>query len=330
MSGSDWNRWRPTRRDVLFVGVGAFAVAAWPLGRRLSIARRSVPVMGTVADIAVVHGDRAKAQAAITAAIAELQQVERWMTRFDPSSDVGRANGSAAVDAVPVTADTALVLMEAIGWAEATDGAFDPCLGRAIEAWDVANRQEPPSPGAFTRLAGRRLYRGLDVDARMGARPVVRFTDPDIGLDLGGIAKGYGVDRAVDALRGHGIANAIVNVGGDLYAMGAGADGEPWQVGIRSPFEPDETVAMLPVRDRAVATSGSYLQYFESRGRRYHHLIDPGTAAPRACAMQSLTISANRCITADAAATALFGAETPTAGRILARHAADVQVELAI
>lgn len=329
MAGSEWDRLRPTRRDVLLLGVGAFAVAAWPLTRRAATVRRSVPVMGTMADIVAVHHDRARAQAAISAAIAELQQVERWMTRFDDRSDVGRANLSAAAEGTVVTPATAEVVTAAIGWSEATGGEFDPCLVRAIEVWDVANRQAPPDQGVFTRLAGRHLYRSVDVSTWQG-QPAVRFTDPDVGLDLGGIAKGYGVDRAVEALRRHGIEHAIVNVGGDLYGMGTGADGEPWRVAVRSPEHPGETATTLEVSDRAVATSGSYLQYFESRGRRYHHLIDPATAAPRACAMQSLTVSADRCITADAAATALFGAVSDAAAAILVRHAPDSRVEVTL
>lgn len=328
MSGSN-RRLRPTRRDVLLVGAGVFAVAAWPLAGRRQVVRRSVPVMGTMADFAVVHGDPTRAQHAVDAAIAELRRVERHMTRFDASSDVGRANAGAALEAVVVAPDTAAVIAAALGWAEASGGGFDPCLVRAIELWDVGNRTDPPPPGAFARLAGRRLHRHVDLD-RWSGQSAVRFTDPDVGLDLGGIAKGYGVDRAVDALRSRGIENAIVNVGGDLYAMGSGAGDEPWRVAVRSPDNPDRTVATIQVRDRAIATSGSYLQYFESHGRRYHHLLDPGTAAPRACAMQSLTISADTCLTADAAATALFGTDPAAAARLLTSHARGARVEMTI
>jgi FAD:protein FMN transferase len=285
--------------------------------------------MGTVADLAVVHQDRARANDAIHAAINELQHVEHWMTRFDDTSDVGRANRGAATDATVVSPATAAVVTAALTWADVSGGAFDPCLARTIEAWDVARRSDPPAPDTFARLAGRRLYRALDVDTWRG-RPALRFSDPDVGLDLGGIAKGYGVDRAVTTLRDHGISDAIVNVGGDLYAMGSAADGDPWRVGIRSPDQPDRIVSTLEVRDRAVATSGSYLQYFESRGRRYHHLIDPDTAAPRDCAMKSLTVSADSCMAADAAATALFGTTTTDADRLLTRPAVSARIELVI
>jgi thiamine biosynthesis lipoprotein len=319
----------PTRRDVLVLGVGVFAVATVPWAGRRRPVRRTVPVMGTVADFAVIHDDRAAAQAAIEVAIAELRKVDRWMTRFDAASDVGRANLNAAREAVIVSPATADVVSSAIDWAEASDGWFDPCLVRTIEVWDVGHRQEPPDPSAFRRLASRRLYRNLDVGSFKG-QPAVRFHDADVGLDLGGIAKGHGVDRAVTALRDAGMRDAIVNVGGDLYAMGVGQDGDAWRVGIRSPERPDRLVTTLAVRDRAMATSGSYLQYFDSRGRRYHHLLDPETATPRACEMQSLTISAQTCVTADAAGTALFGRDPSDAARVLSAHAPNAAVVLAI
>ena len=106
------------------------------------------------------------------------------------------------------------------------------------------------------------------------------FHDEDMGIDLGGIGKGYGVDRAVAVLREWGFQNGLVNVGGDLYAMGVSEDGDPWNVGVRSPDDPQGLVANLAMSDQAVATSGDYHQYFEHDGRRYHHLLDPTTGAP--------------------------------------------------
>ena len=318
-----------TRREALVLGVGAFAVAAWPLVDRRAVVRRTVPIMGTMAELAVVDTDRDHAQTAIAEAVRALQQVERQMTRFDRASDVGRANRDAAREAVVVAPETAAVLARAIGWAEASDGWFDPCLVRAIQVWDVTSRRTPPPDSAFERLAGRRLYRALDLGTFRG-QPAVRFGDPDVGLDLGGIAKGFGVDRAVAALRAARVRDAIVNVGGDLYAMGEGPDGDGWQVGIRSPQDPDRLLTTVRVTERAVATSGSYLQYFESSGRRYHHLLDPATAAPRVCGMRSLTVAAVDCVTADAAATALFGRDPRAAAGVLAAHAAGAGVVLAI
>jgi thiamine biosynthesis lipoprotein len=271
--------------------------------------------MGTIAELGVVHDDAVAGHAAIDAAIAELRRVEWMMSRYSPTSDVGRANRLAARDAVDVAAPTAAVLEAAIAWAVASDGAFDPCIGRAVELWDVEHRTTPPAAGDVRRLAGRRLFRALDLDG--GARPRVRLTDRDAAIDLGGIAKGYGVDRAADALRRQGIARGIVNVGGDLYAIGRSEDGDPWRVGIRSPTDPDGLMGTLEVADAAVATSGDYEQFFEYRGRRYHHLLDPATAAPRVSAVHSVTIRAASCLAADAASTAVFGLDRTAAARLL-------------
>jgi FAD:protein FMN transferase len=309
----------PSRREFVALGIGAFAIVATvpaALGRRRRLIRRSVPVMGTIADIAVVHRDERYAQAAIDAAIEELRYVDRTMTRFNAESDVGRANLRAAAGPVAVSVETALVLEEALRWAEASDGAFDPSLGKALVLWDVGHRRVPPPAGEVRKFAGRGLYRELELGSRAG-EPVVLFRDEDVAIDLGGIAKGYGVDRAVDALRAYGIYDAVVNVGGDLYALGLSEDGDPWKIGIRDPDDPDRLIDTVEAGDRAVATSGDYLQYFQYGGRRYHHVLDPETGEPRRSPARSVTVAADNCMAADAAGTAVFGAPRAEAERVL-------------
>jgi FAD:protein FMN transferase len=315
----------PTRRDFLVIGAGVFAVSTLGLSlARQRLTRRTVPVMGTVAELAVVSRDERAAHRALDAAVAELRRVEALMSRFDPASDIGRANGAAAAGAVAVSAATAVVVAEALRWAAIDGSAFDPAIGRANELWDVTHRSAPPEPYAVRRLAGRRLYRGVEL-GRSGGRDVLAYADADVALDLGGIAKGYAVDRAVAALRDWGVTDGLVNAGGDLYALGATAEGEPWRVGVRSP-DGTSLAATLSLSDGAVATSGDYEQYFEHDGRRYHHLLDPLTAAPRRAGMHSLTIAADCCMTADAAATAVFGLDAGIAARVLHRGAPDARV----
>jgi len=314
----------PSRREFVALGVGALVVASIPLaGRRRFVAQRTVPVMGSLADLTVVHRDRRHAHAAIDAAVARLREVDDLMTRFRDGSDVGRANLTAAHEGVTVDAETAFVLAAALQWADRTDGAFDPALGRLIRLWDVEHRHAPPPQDAVRRLAGRGLYRGLDL-SRWQGHPAVRFTQDDLAIDLGGIAAGYGVDQAVATLRAWGIRDGIVNLSGDLYAMGRSADGNPWRVGIRSPERADRLAASLDMEDAAVTTSGDYVKYFEYQGRRYHHLIDPATGAPRASGMHSVTVQADDCMTADAAATACFGRDHSMSERRLAGTSARI------
>lgn len=310
---------RPSRREFVGLGIGALVVAATPgvLRRKRDVVRRTVPVMGTIAEIAVVHPDERFAQGAIDAAIAELRDVDRTMTRFSAHSDVGRANLMAARGPVPIGAATAEVIAAALVWADRSDGAFDPCLGRAVELWDVGHRTAPPAATEVRRFAGRGLHRFLEV-GRWGGEDVVVYHQPDIALDLGGIAKGWGVDRAAAALRDRGVIDALVNVGGDLQALGVSPDGDPWEVGVRDPFDATRLAARLRISDRAVATSGDYEQFFEHGGRRYHHLLDPATGEPRRAAGHSVTIAADRCMDADAAGTAVFGMERAGAERLIA------------
>ncbi len=310
-----------SRREFVGLGLGAFVAASIPLSIRRppGVVRRSIPVMGTIAQFAVVHRDSARAQLAIDAAIAELFWVERVMTRFTDTSDIGRANLRASLDAVAVTPETAYVTAEAMRWADALDGRYDPAVGAVIRLWDVKDRHEPPVAERVAELAGRRFHRMVEVGASRG-RPVLRFHGDGARLDLGSIAKGFGVDRAVAALRRRGIENALVVAGGDLYALGTAPNGDPWLIGIQSPTDERELAGTLQLANRAVATSGTYRQFFRYRGRRYHHIMDPATAAPRETSMQSLTIVADHVMHADAATTALFGLDDAQIERELTRH----------
>jgi thiamine biosynthesis lipoprotein len=309
------------RREFVGLGLGAFVAAAIPLGSRrpVGVVRRRMPVMGTIAEFAVVHRDPVAAHVAIDAAADELLWVERVMTRFTDTSDIGRANLFASRDAVVVTPETARVTVEALRWADTLDGRYDPAIGAVTRLWDVKNRHEPPPAVRVAELAGRRFHRAVEVGTR-GGSAVLRFHDESVRLDLGSIAKGFGVDRAVAALRRHGVEQGLVVAGGDLYALGTAPDGEPWTIGIQSPTDDRAIAGTLRLADRAVATSGTYRQFFRHRGHRYHHLMDPATARPRETAMQSLTVVADSVMQADAASTTLFGLGEAEIHRALTTH----------
>jgi thiamine biosynthesis lipoprotein len=296
------------RREFIAIGTGAFAVAALPIAlkRHIAVVTRTIPVMGTIAELTVAHRSEATAQAALDAAIAELRWVERTMTRFRGDSDIGRANAGAARDGVAISPETALVIESALRWSAASAGRFDPAIGAASELWDVTNRHEPPPRADVQRLAGRSFWRHVDVE-RSASRSVVRYGERDLHLDLGGIGKGYSLDRAVAALRARGIEHALVNLGGDLYALGESPEGGAWRVGVRNPDDLRNNARTIAVSDRAVATSGDYERFFRWRGMRFHHLIDPATAAPRRTSVRSVTVVAERCIDAEPCGVSVFG-----------------------
>ncbi len=308
------------RRHFLALGVGGLVVAALPraiAGRGRGLVTRTVPVMGTIANVRVVHDDVDRAERAIDAAVEELYRVDRTMTRFSRHSEVGRANVEAATRPVAIGAATAAVVERALFWAERSGDSFDPCLGEACALWDVEHRREPPPEGEARRFAGGGLYRQLEVSRHQG-ETIVYYHSPAIALDLGGIAKGWAVDRAVDALRAQGIRDAIVEAGGDLYAMGHSERGDAWEIGVQSPTNPHEIVARFALTDRAVATSGDYRRFFDYHGRRYSHLLDPRTGEPRQTREHSVSVEAETCMDADAGATAVFGTPRERAQALLA------------
>jgi thiamine biosynthesis lipoprotein len=305
---------QPNRREFLTLAAGTVAIAAVPIvaRRRATLHTRSLPVMGTTANIAVLHRDARYAQEAMHQALRELQRVELAMTRFSPASDIGRANALAGKQRVAIAPETALVIQTALAWAGSTNGGFDPALARVVDLWDVKRRQTPPAQEQVKRLAGRSLYRHIDVDESS-----VSVRAADALIDLGGIACGYGVDRAVAVLREWGITNGYVDVGGDIYALGHNAEGEPWRVGVRSPNDAEQLITTVEISDAAIATSGDYEQGYTYRGRRYHHIIDPQIAEPRVTNTHTVTVIADRAIDADAASTAVFGLDRASAERIL-------------
>ena len=321
MSDDVLTRRHPDRREFVSIGVGVFVALSLPaavIRRHVSLVKRSFPVMGTLAEIQVAHRDERFAEDAIDAAIAELERVERTMTRFKSDSDIGRANLGASRDGVRVTGETATVIAAALRASSLSDGRFDPAVGEVSELWDVLNRHEPPPADRVQQLAKRGFWRKVDLSTSSKAS-WVRFEDRDLHLDLGAIAKGYGIDRATQVLRARGVKHAIVTVGGDLFALGNSPEGEAWTVGIRSPHDLRALASTLTVSDRAVATSGDYERFFRYRGVRYHHLMDPETAAPRRTQFHSATVIADHCIDADAASTSVFGLPHDAALRIARR-----------
>jgi len=324
---------RMTRRQLLAAAGGGLVLAISPLAlRRRILVRRSIPVMGTVANVLISHRDRRAAEAAIDLAFERLRWVDRTMSRFNESSDIGRVNRSAGGgDPVEVDPATARVIEDALGFATRTEGQFDPGLGRVMDVWDPAHRTAPPEPRAYARFVGRHLYRGITVDRWRGRR-VVGLDSQDLGIDLGGIAKGYAVDLASEALVAAGFTDFVIDAGGDLRGVGRSADGDPWRVGVQSPVDPSRLAAELELdtTGEAIATSGDYVQGFTYQGRRYHHIIDAASAAPRLARSHSLTIRAASCLEADALATAAFGRDRDECARLIAGARARASVALAV
>lgn len=257
-------------------------------------------IMGTHVHLEVWHEAQPVAAAAIASALTELRRIDRLMTPYSTTSDVGQVNANSARGGVTISAETFNLLGTAQAYSELSGGAFDITFAAVGHLYDLRNRIKPSLEQIAAALPAIG-YRQLQLDA---AQRSVRFTHPRMRIDLGGIAKGYAVDNAAAALRRHGIESALIMAGGDTAVLGA-KQGKPWRIGIRDPRNPDALAGALPVVDAAVSTSGDYERFFIQDGVRYHHILDPKTGRP-AQACRSVTIVGPNATTTDALSTTVF------------------------
>ncbi|RMH01864.1 MAG: FAD:protein FMN transferase [Planctomycetota bacterium] len=266
----------------------------------LQVRTYSGAVMGTSLEIEVWGPDPARLEQAVQAAVAEIRRVEDLMTDWRPSPllDLNAAAGSGPV---PVRAELFEVIELACEVADLTGGAFDPTFAAAGRLWDFqAEPPRLPDRKALQDALGRVDWRRVHLDRQASTVAL----EPGTVLGLDGIAKGYGVDRAMAVLMAHGIRHALVNAGGDLKALGRKGGTELWEIAVRHPRDRERVIAVLPVANTCVVTSGDYERFFELDGRRYHHILDPRTGLP-ATGCMSATVVAPDAALADSLATAL-------------------------
>lgn len=258
--------------------------------------------MGTIIEILVVETPGAQPEAAIDAAFDYIAGLEERVSEWRPHSEVSRVNAAAGQAAVPVSPEVLEILAEARRVSEASHGAFDASWATLRGVWSFrAGHRPPPSPAdarARTRLID---YRRILVDA---AARTVKLERPGMAIGLGGIAKGYALDRAAAILRERGLHDFVLYAGGQVLVSGRRGD-RPWRVGIQHPRRPDVYFAYFSPGNSAVSTSGDYEHFYIHEGVRYHHIIDPKTGYPASRTIAT-TILAPKGVSADAWSTALF------------------------
>ena len=242
--------------------------------------------MGTRIHVELWSEDRAAGEAAIDAVMAEMDRIDRSMSTYKPTSEVSRVNVSAARAPVRISRELFDLLTTAVEYSRITDGAFDITYASVGFMYDF-HRHLKPTEAQIEAALPAVNYRNLELDPR---RRTVHFSRPGVRIDLGGIAKGYAVDRGIAILQRRGIRHALVSAGGDSRIIGD-RFGKPWIVGIRNPDHKDQVIARIPLVDTAISTSGDYERYFDENGVRYHHIIDPATGHP-ASKVRSATVLA--------------------------------------
>jgi thiamine biosynthesis lipoprotein len=249
--------------------------------------RQESYVFGTRVEILVAGAGETKARPAAAAVLGEFDRLHRAYHAWRPS-ELGDLNAALADGkTLEVSAEMAAVLGDAQRFSARSGGLFDPGIGRLIGAWGFQSDEYTPALPDPAILADWRQNRTGIADLLIDGRRV-GGRSRRLAIDLGGYLKGYALDRAAAILRARGIGDALINIGGNVMALGD-KNGEPWRVGIQHPRQPGP-LATLELRDgEAIGTSGDYQRFFELGGKRYCHLIDPESGEP-AARTQALTV----------------------------------------
>ena len=254
------------------------AVADWHSATRA--------IMGTEISVELWLEDTAAAETAIDAVMAEMKRIDRTMSPFIETSELARINRDASQHPVVISAEMVALLRQSLRYAKLTEGAFDISFASVGYLYDY-RKHIAPDQGQIDSHIDAVDYRSIQLDEE---RRTVFFRKPGMRIDLGGIAKGYAVDRGADILRSHGVEHAIVTAGGDSHIIGD-RRGRPWMVGIKDPRADDKVAVLLPLSDVSISTSGDYERYFMDGERRVHHILNPRTGKS-ASAVRSVSVLA--------------------------------------
>lgn len=261
---------------------------------------RDEAIMGTAIHVELWCDDAARAESAIDAVMREMHRIDASMSPHKETSELSRINRDAARAPVRIGDELFELLERALDFSRLSGGAFDITYAAAGHLYDY-RRGVKPSDAELARARAAIGWRGLQLDR---AARTVRFARPGMRIDLGGFAKGYAVDSAAAILADRGIRHAIVAAGGDSRLLGDRC-GRPWTIGIRDPRRKGEVVALLPLEDASVSTSGDYERYFDDGATRCHHLLDPRTGkSPEG--VRSVTIVAPDGLTSEALSKTVF------------------------
>jgi thiamine biosynthesis lipoprotein len=257
-------------------------------------------VMGTRITVELFHPDPAIARQGVDGVIAEMQRIDRGMSPWIDSSELSLLNREAAQHPVEVSPELFDLIKRSLYFSDLSHGAFDITFASVGFLYDYRAGIRPDRD-ARERATALINYHNLQLDAE---HHTVAYAQPGVRIDLGGIAKGHAVDRCISLLRALGISQALVTAGGDSRVMGE-RWGRPWNIGIRDPDDADKLVAVIPLHDIAISTSGDYQRFFEDDGVRYHHIIDP-SSGDSARELRSVTIIGPDATTTDALSTSVF------------------------
>ena len=299
------------RRDFLRQGSailagGSLLTVLYPACGRmesLPLVKRSFMSMGTFVEFTIVEKNEQIAIDAIEAAKSVIQGVHDLMSTHESSSQISDVNRKAGIEAVKADREFVEVVKNSINLSRETNGVFDISVLPLLELWGFrAQSLRIPDDKIIQKTLDAVGYEKIQLDESEGT---IGLSNRYSSIDVGGIAKGYAVDKAIEVLRAKGIKNAIINAGGDIYLMGAPEGENGWLVGIQDPLQSDKVIATVRLRDKAIATSGNYENFVQIEDHRYGHILDPKMGRPSE-KLYSATVISSTVTEADALSTTTF------------------------
>ena len=274
--------------------------------------------MGTVFTVVAYGADGRQLAAVVNEAFEEIDRIDAQMSNYKPQSELSAINRNAATEQVLVEPQLFRLLEDSLRYGEETGGAFDITVGPLMRAWGFFRGQgRLPAKSEIGSALEKIGYQHVHLNP---AARTIRFDTAGIEIDLGGIAKGYAVDRAVDILRSYGVTQALVSSGtSTIYALGAPPDDRAWRITIRDPYDAEKAGDVVFLKNFALSVSGNYEKFFELDGKIYSHILNPLTGRPVEN-MLSTAVLAPRATQADALSTAMFVLGVEGRCRYLSRH----------
>lgn len=227
------------------------------------------------------------------------------MSAFKENSEISKINLNAGVVPEKVSNDTYFVVKNSIKYSNILEGTFDPTIRPLVKLWNIgAEKEFIPKKINIEEALKLVNYNDVILDE---SNHSVMLKNKKQALDVGGIAKGFAADEVRDIFYKHNIKSALIDLGGNIFALGSKADNTPWKVGIQNPLKPrGEHIGILSVADKSVVTSGNYERYFMKDGERFHHIIDPKTGYPSQSKIISATIISDNSIDGDGLSTGVY------------------------
>ncbi len=281
---------------VVVVGLG---LRQYQAGRVVAYDTGFRGVMGTWAQVVAV-GPNAVAESCAEKGFAELVRIDEAMSDYKDTSELSKINRQAFREKVPISEELFSLLQTSVEYSGLSDGGFDVTIGPLVDLWRKAGRTNTtPTEEQLEAARAKVGYEKLKLDP---ANCSVRFAVEGMQLDLGAIAKGYAVDRAIEILRQAGAIGGMVNLGGNIRTFGRPIGKPDWNIGMRDPTDPNHIQLTLRLDDWAVATSGDYERFVFVEGQKVNHILDPATRHG-ATGLSSVTILARTGLEADALST---------------------------